>query len=394
MGGPAFELASAGRIVFGDGVIARLPAIVRELAGEGARCLLVTGASPSRSAGARAAREEAGLAVVPLAVPGEPTTELAHAGTDLARRERCGAVVALGGGSALDAGKAIAALAANEGDPLDYLEVIGRGLPLTRPSLPFVAVPTTAGTGSEVTRNAVLSDPDERVKVSLRSERMLPRVALVDPELTWSMPPEITASTGLDAITQCFEPFVSCAASPLTDPFCREGMRRGARALRRAFERGDDREARRDMALASVFGGLALANAKLGAVHGFAGPIGGAFESPHGAVCARLLPFVIEANLAALSARGGASAASGEALARFDEAAQILTGRSDARGEDAAAWAHELAGVLRIPPLRAYGIRPQDLEPLAEKAERASSMKGNPIVLERAELVAILARAL
>src|SRR5690606_10750015 len=150
-------------------------------------------------------------------------------------------------------------------------------------------------TGSEVTKNAVLADPVHRVKVSLRSDAMLPRVALVDPELTWSVPPAVTASTGLDAITQCLEPFVSCLASPLTDPLCREGLRLGAGAIRRAFVRGDDRDARRDIALCSLFGGIALANAKLGAVHGLAGPIGGSFESPHGAVCARLLPFVVEA---------------------------------------------------------------------------------------------------
>lgn len=385
-----FELRTAGRVIFGDGAIARLPALVRGLAGEGARCLWVMGAHAERFAAVRASAEREGISLVPFGVPGEPTVSLARAGTELARRERCTAVVALGGGSVLDAGKAIAALVPNAGDPLDYLEVIGKGLPLSAPPLPFVAAPTTAGTGSEVTKNAVLTGEAQRVKVSLRSDAMLPDIALIDPELTWSVPPAVTASTGLDAITQCLEPFVSCAASPLTDPFCRDGMRLGARAIRRAFSRGDDREARRDMALCSLFGGIALANAKLGAVHGFAGPIGGSFESPHGAVCARLLPFVIEANVAALRARAPES----PALARYDEAAKIVTGRADAGAAELAAWAHELARDLGIPPLSAYGMGASDVDAIADQAARASSMKGNPIVLEREELTEILARAL
>ncbi|MDQ3035633.1 MAG: iron-containing alcohol dehydrogenase [Myxococcota bacterium] len=388
----AFELATAARIVFGDGTVARLPALARELAPSDARgrAMVIVGRSVARHGALLGALDAVGLDVTTFSVSGEPTIEVARAGTEEARRARCTLVIAIGGGSVLDAGKAIAALAANDGEVLDYLEVIGRGKPLTQRSLPLIAVPTTAGTGSEVTKNAVLADPHERVKVSLRSEHMLPRIALIDPELTWSVPPDVTASTGLDALTQVLEPFVSIAASPLTDPFCREGMVRAARSLRRAFERGDDREARSDLALASLFGGIALANAKLGAVHGFAGPIGGSFESPHGAVCARLLPFVIEANVAALRARAPQS----PVLARYDEVARLLTGREDACAEDAIAWTHELATALEIPPLREYGMRATDLDTVADKSARASSMKGNPIVLEKRELLAILERAL
>lgn len=388
------ELATATRIVFGDGAAARLAPIARGLvATDAARvpALVVTGSSPSRWSALLGALDAAGLELTTASVSGEPTTDLARAATAEARAHRARVVIAIGGGSALDLGKAVAALAPNEGDPLDYLEVIGRGLPLEKGPLPFVAVPTTAGTGSEVTKNAVLTEPRERVKVSLRSDRMLPRVALIDPELTHGVPPDVTASTGLDALVQVIEPFVSIAASPLTDPLCRDGMRRGARALVRAFERGDDREARRDMALTSLFGGIALANAKLGAVHGFAAPIGGAFpDAPHGAICARLLPFVIEANLAALRARAPGS----EALARYDEAARILTGDPDARADDAIAWSRQLADRLGIAPLSRYGMRSEDADGIAERAERASSTKGNPIVLERRELVAILERAL
>ena len=307
----------------------------------------------------------------------------------LAREQHARAVIAVGGGSALDLGKAVAALVPHEGDPLDYLEVVGRGQPLVRDSLPFVAVPTTTGTGSEVTKNAVLADPKSRVKVSMRSDRMLPRFALVDPLLTTSVPPAVTAATGLDALTQVIEPFLSCAATPFTDGLAREGIVRGARSLRAAFREGTDRVARRDLALTSLFGGLCLANAKLGVVHGFAGPIGGAFDAPHGAICARLLPLAIETNLAAIEARGTA-----EQRSRFEELARLLTGRSDAVAKDASDFTAELARDLAIPPLSDYGVRESDVASLVEKCERASSTKGNPVVLDRSELTALLTRAL
>jgi alcohol dehydrogenase class IV len=299
-------------------------------------------------------------------------------------------VIALGGGSAIDTGKAIAALAANPGDPLDYLEVIGKGRPLAHAPLPVIAIPTTAGTGAEVTRNAVLESPQHRVKVSLRSPLMLPRVALVDPELTRSVPPNITASTGMDALTQVIEPFVSARANPLTDSLCREGMTRAARALRRVYADGDDADARADMALASLFGGLALANAGLGAVHGFAGPLGGMFHAPHGALCAALLPHVTAANIQALRQRQPQH----PALARYDEIAVILTGDADARAADAVAWLGTLLADLNIPPLRAYHITPADFPAIVAASARASSMKANPIVLTDAELMAVLEAAL
>jgi alcohol dehydrogenase class IV len=379
----AFEAASAGKIVFGDGTSERIGALVRGIVREGV-LLLVTGRDAARRARERASLENAGFDVVPFACPGEPTTELAREGRALARDRRVAGVVAIGGGSALDLGKAIAILATHAGDPLDYLEVVGRGVPLVEPSLPFVAVPTTAGTGSEVTKNAVLAEPTSRVKVSLRSDAMLPRLALVDPQLTHDVPPSTTAATGLDAITQVIEPFVSHAATPFTDALAREAIPRGARAIRRAFANGSDAEARSDMALTSLFGGLCLANAKLGAVHGFAGPIGGTFEhAPHGAICARLLPLVLEANVRALPGSP-----------RWAELARMLTGDPSARADDAVSWAHTVARDLAIPGLATYGMTTTDLEPIAEKSERASSMKGNPIVLPRSVLIGILERAL
>lgn len=390
-----FELATAGRIVFGDGVVARLPALVRGLIADAAReravrVLVVTGRSVDRHAPILRGLVDAGMEFTNVVVHGEPTTTVAREATESARRVHVEAVVAIGGGSALDLGKAVAALAPNDGDPMDYLEVVGRGQPLARAPLPFVAVPTTAGTGSEVTKNAVLADPATKVKVSLRSDAMLPRIALVDPELTWSVPADVTAATGMDALVQVIEPFLSHAATPLTDALVRDAIPRGAAAIRRVVANGRDRDARRDMALVSLVGGIALANAKLGGVHGFAGPLGGAFDAPHGALCARLLGPVLEANVRALRAR----AAGSDALARHDELARMLTGRAQAHAADAVRWAETLAADLAIPSLSTYGMRATDIPSIAERAARASSMKGNPIVLAPDELEAILDRAL
>jgi alcohol dehydrogenase class IV len=321
-------------------------------------------------------------------VGGEPTTHLVRDGVRRAREDRCDVVIACGGGSVLDAGKAIAALLTNSGDLDDYLEVIGRGKTLTQAAAPLVGIPTTAGTGSEVTRNAVLSSPEQRVKVSLRSPLMLPRVALIDPALTYALPPLLTASTGLDALTQLIEPYVSRRANPLTDALCRDGIGRVARSLGQVYAHGDDVLAREDMALGSLMGGLALANAGLGAVHGFAGPIGGMFPAPHGAVCGRLLPPVMAANVRALQQTGGA------ALARYTEVGQLLTGRTGATAEDGVAWVHALVEALAIPRLAAYGVLPRDRPILVEKAAVASSMQANPIQLTAAQMHEILTAAL
>ncbi len=333
---------------------------------------------------------EQGVSYTAFTVSGEPTTETARQGTQQARQAGCDFVIGLGGGSVLDTGKAIAALLTNGGDPLDYLEVIGRGQPLTQPAAPYIAIPTTAGTGAEVTRNAVLGSPEHRVKVSLRSPLMLPRLALIDPDLTHTMPPSITASTGLDALTQVMEPYVSNKANPLTDALCLEGMRRAARSLRRAYENGADPSAREDMALASLFGGLALANAKLGAVHGFASPLGGMFDAPHGAVCAALLPHVLAVNVRALGERQPQS----EFLQRYDKIAQLLTGHPNATAQDGVAWVQALCQDLQVPPLSTYGLTKADFPDLIAKAGRASSMGGNPIVLTPEELAEILDQAL
>jgi len=311
------------------------------------------------------------------------------AGVQQARAENCDLLTGIGGGSVIDTGKAIAALLANPGDIFDYLEVVGKGGPLTRPAVPYIAVPTTAGTGAEVTRNAVLAVTERKVKVSLRSPSMLPQLAVVDPELTYGLPPEVTAASGMDALTQLIEPFLSNASNPMTDAVCQDGIRRAARSLRLAFE-SDDRAAREDMSLAALFGGMALANARLGAAHGFAGPIGGMFPAPHGAICARLLPLVMETNLHALQERAPGS----PVLSRFTEVARLLTGEPDALAEDGIRWVHQLCADLRIPPLSVFGVTPSTIPAIVAPSRKSSSMKGNPIELTDEELHAILQRAL
>lgn len=383
----SFEFATAGRIVFGPGKRRDAGALAASL---GTRALVIAGAASQRAQPLFDMLTEHRVQHVRFAVQGEPTVDLAVSGADQARAAGCDLVIAIGGGSVLDTGKAVAALATNPGSPLDYLEVIGRGQPLVSAPLPVLAIPTTAGTGAEVTRNAVLEAPEHRVKVSLRSPLLLPRVALIDPELTHSVPPEITASTGMDALTQVIEPFVSVRANPLSDALCREGIASGARALRRAYADGGDADARTAMALTSLFGGLALANAGLGAVHGFAGPLGGMFHAAHGALCAALLPHVTAANIRALRQRQPQN----PALARYDEIARLLTGSAGARADDAVAWLHTLLADLNIPPLRQHGVTPADFPAIIEASARASSMKANPIALTDDELAAVLTAAL
>jgi alcohol dehydrogenase class IV len=383
----SFEFATANNIIFGRGKLADLKKIAPAY---GSRVLVVTSGSEARAEPLYQILDQTSIAYASLRVTAEPTIELARLGVEMAREFGAAFVIGFGGGAAVDAGKAIAALSTNPGDPLDYLEVIGRGMPLTNAPLPYIAIPTTAGTGSEVTRNAVLASAEHRVKVSLRSPLMLPRVALIDPELMVSLPPEVTASTGMDALTQVIEPFVSNTANPITDAFCRDAIARAARSLRRAYADGTDIAAREYMALAALFGGLALANAKLGAVHGFAAPIGGMFDAPHGAVCAALLGPVMRANIAALHSR----MSDHPTLDRYKEVACLLTGNSDANAEDGAAWIEEITRDLAIPGLGAYGIAASDLEEIARKASQASSMKGNPIELTVGELVSVLTVAL
>jgi alcohol dehydrogenase class IV len=381
-----FEFATANRIIFGTGKINELK---NTLKGSVKRVLLVRGRSAADAIPrVREILSGQGIDVIEYEVHGEPTVNVAREGVNLARG--CDMVIGLGGGSVMDAGKAISALATNDGDVLDYLEVIGRGKALANAPLPYIAIPTTAGTGTEVTRNAVIESPEHGVKVSLRSPLMLPMLAIVDPELTYSLPPAITASSGLDALTQLIEPFVSIKSNPMTDAICREGIRHAAKSLRNAYHDGGNVSAREGMSLASLFGGLALANAALGAVHGFAGPLGGMLHAPHGAICARLLPLVMESNLKALEVRHAGHAA----IERYAEIARIITGDENASAQDGVKWVGDIVSKLNIPSLSMLGMKESQIPDAVEKTLKASSYKGNPIPLSGEELKGVLEKAL
>jgi alcohol dehydrogenase class IV len=379
-----FEFATAQRIIFGRGVLSEVMTLIE---GRGQRPMIVTGRDGSRSQSLLDLIRSRGYQSISHSIAEEPSIEAIRTAALRARTENIDFIIAFGGGSVLDAGKAIAALAANEGDPLDYFEVIGQGRALIQRPLPCIAIPTTAGTGSEVTRNAVLTSLEHGLKVSLRHEWMLPAVALIDPELTLSVPPPITASTGLDALTQLIEPYLSIKANPMTDALCLEGIRRAVRSLQRAWECGDDLDAREDMALASLLGGMALANAGLGAVHGLAAPLGGAAPVPHGVACAALLPLVLGANLKSMHAGDSA-------LIKFKTLAGLLTGDPFAEPKDGVRWTKALVEKLQIPRLREFGLKEADLEAIAEKGMAASSMKANPVKLDRETLIRLLRMAL
>jgi alcohol dehydrogenase class IV len=382
-----FQLAIPGDIRFGAGRVSELPAALADLGAS--RVLIVTGRTTTRADGIRSALQQAGISSVVLGVATEPSIERVRAAVDVILETRCDAVLGFGGGSALDVAKAVAVLATSGTDPMDHLEVIGAGRPIERPGLPCIAVPTTAGTGSEVTRNSVLSGGG--VKASLRSPLLLPKVALVDPDLLVGVPKPTIAASGMDALSQLIEPLLSQRANPFTDALARDGIRRSARSLRRAYQDGmQDAEVREDLAMASLFSGICLANAGLGAVHGLAAAAGARLSAPHGAVCAAVLAAAMEVNLHALGER----APDHPAVQRIAEVATLLTGRPDARAEDAIGWLQELTATLSIPGLATYGLDQDHIAELVKAAQRASSMRGNPIELDDNEVTEIVTRSL
>ncbi len=382
----AFEFATADRIIFGNGAVNKIGEIA---SGFGSKGLIVTGGGSVSLDPVTSLLAQVNVKWTVFRVGHEPDIPTIQAGVALARSEECEFLIGYGGGSAIDSAKAIAAMLKNPGALMDYLEVIGKGQKIPNPAAPMIAVPTTAGTGSEVTRNAVIASPDHHVKVSMRSPLMIPTVAIVDPELTYSMPPSVTASTGMDALTQVIEAYLSAKANPLTDGIAEEGIKRGARSLLTAYQDGRNALAREDMALTSLFGGLCLANAGLGAVHGFAGPIGGMFSAPHGAICASLLPYVMKYNVQVLQTMPGQT----EMLARFRQVAAWLTGDPDASVADGVAWVEALASALHIPGLHEIGIDKSDFPQIIEKSKVSSSMQKNPVKLDEATLEVILNEA-
>jgi alcohol dehydrogenase class IV len=382
-----FEFVAPQRILFGSGTLSEAAPIARTF---GRHALVVTGGTPERAEPLLFALRSNGVDYLTFPVRGEPEVYTVRAAADLARTDGCDVVVGMGGGAALDTAKAVAILSTHKGDVLDYLEIIGAGRSLENPPLPFIAIPTTAGSGAEATWNSVIVSREHRAKVSLRSRLMIARVALVDPELTYGLPPDLTAATGMDALAQLLEAYVSLKANPITDGMCLEGLTRAARSLRRAVAAGRDASAREDMSLAGLLGGMVLANSGLGAAHGIAGPLGGMLPAPHGALCAALLPEVVAANLRTLDSHQG----DGEALSRYRRVATILTGDSDTSGAASVDWLRTLVKDLGIPGLGAHGLGIKDVPELVAKASRASSMKGNPVLLTDSELTAIIEAAM
>lgn len=381
-----FEFATSQRILFGRGVSSQLGELASSFGG---RALVVTGRSPERWTSIIGGLYRGDLRAHLLLVESEPSVPLVCQALREASEFKPDLVVGIGGGSVIDAAKAVAGLYTNGTDPYEYLEVIGRGKPLRNRSLPFVAVPTTAGAGAEVTRNAVLESPEHGVKVSLRSPFLLPAAAVVDPELTLSLPKQVTAFSGLDALVQVIEPFISRRANPLTDALCAEGIRRAARSLRKVVDEPNNLDSREDLCITSLFGGLALANAGLGAVHGFAGPLGGMTGAPHGAICASLLPEVLRANAAAAQREPAGSAAA----SRLDQVGRWLTGNAKAQAQDAVQWACNLCEEFEVPRLKALGLKESEFDEVVGKAQNASSMRGNPFTLSPRVLREILERS-
>ena len=382
-----FEFATATQIVFGPGTLREAGKLARPW---GRKALVVTGATPGRAATLLQILEVEGIASAMFSVAQEPTVRTVVDGLVAARS--CGAemVLGFGGGSVIDAAKAISGLYTNPGEPLDYLEVVGAGRPLMQPALPWMAIPTTAGTGAEVTRNAVLAVPERKVKVSLRSPHLLARMALVDPQLTLDLPPAVTASTGMDALTQLLEAYVCNRANPMTDALCRAGLPLVAKALPRVWRNPGEAAAREELALGALWSGIALANAGLGAVHGFAGPLGGMFSAPHGALCAALLAPVMRANIEALRSRSPDH----DSLRRYREIACWLTGSSEAVADDGIRFIEALAAELDTPKLGMFGLTRERIAEVVGQALQASSMKANPVALTSAELTGALTKAL
>ena len=388
-----FEFSSVGKIIFGRGKIAQLGEVARSMGG--IALMIYNGDDPGR--GGPVDRAAASLAATNVRVVyqrqrGEPTIADVDAHIATAGWEDCDLVIGVGGGSAIDAAKATAGIRSNRWNCIDYMEVIGKGKKITQPAMPWIAVPTTAGTGAEVTKNAVIGSPEHKFKASIRSEHLLARVALIDPELGVNVPPEVTAASGMDALCQLIESYTSTGANPMTDPLAEQGIRHALESLRVAYLDGSDIGARERMALAALLSGITLTNAGLGAVHGFAAPLGAQFPIPHGVICARLLPPVVAANIEALRRE---KQVAHPALVRYDNIDSFARVCMPSRSSNSLpAFLESLVQELRIPPLSQFGLRGEHIPGMVALARKTSSMRYNPVVLADDVLANILRSAL
>jgi alcohol dehydrogenase len=390
---PPFTFARMPTVHFGPGKLAALPAIA---AGFGRHALLITGASSLKAGGhegrVHQSLAEAGIRFETLVIDSEPSTDFIDGTCARLRGRGFDVVIGIGGGSVIDGAKTISAMLPHGNSVLDHLEDVGRKVPHSGVKIPYVAVPTTSGTGGEMTKNAVISMVGPQgYKKSLRHDNLIPDAVIVDPELMVTCPPHITAACGMDAFTQLLEPYLSPSASPLTDALSLSGLEKIRDNLIPACTHGSgDLAVRGGMAYASMLSGVVLANAGLGIVHGLASPIGGFFPIPHGVVCGTLVAEATGINIAALRERGGNPAG----LPKYAKVG-VLFGGDAAKGE---AWncdflvdrLREWTAALDLPRLGAYGIGAGDFDRIADKANN----RHNPVKLERSELRELLARRL
>jgi len=384
-----FELALLPQIFFGSGQIQNIQMHIRPF---GSRVLLVADQNALKTANLGETLIKNNFEYRSLIVKSEPTTDIIDQGVSAGREFKAELVVGIGGGSALDAGKAIAGLITNGGLANDYMEVVGKGFPIKHPALPYIALPTTAGTGTEVTKNAVILSETDKYKASIRSPFLVPKIAILDPALTITVPANVTASTGLDALTQLIEAYTSNKSQPVTDALALLGIQKAVKSLEIAYEHGDNLAAREDMALAALLSGICLANAGLGAVHGFASPLGAII--PHSIVCAALLAAVVDQNIQTLKAKVPNS----PTLVKYVKLGELITMKTYKHPTEShrelVQYLRNLTSKLKIPALSKFGLKETDIPDVIAKAKKSSSIRYNPVELDDAALIKILTEVL
>ncbi|MBA5763055.1 iron-containing alcohol dehydrogenase [Vibrio sp. 404] len=376
-----FQFMTSTRIIFGEGALQSSLSVINQF---GYSVLLVSGKNTERASPIIQYIKMQGMRYQHVAICGEPNITMVEETALNGRKFKPDLVIAIGGGSVIDMGKALAAIIPNQGDVYDYVEVVGRNVPLKTKPIPFIAIPTTASTGSEVTRNAVLRSGQDKVKVSLRSPEMLADVAIVDPTLTYGTDAYTSGRGAMDAFTHLMEAYVCGEPNPITDMICEEGLRRLSESVLPGCL-NDNYRARSDLSFAAMLGGMAITNAKLGAAHGLASALGGKLAAPHSVITARLAPFVMQENIRAAKKAGRA-----DVLARYRKMAQLLTGRANASRDDAVLWTNMMLEKLKLPDLNEFGVCKTSFEQVVDDALKSVAIKGNPLPLTKERLMFIL----
>ncbi len=378
-----FQFMTSARIIFGEGSLNSSLSVLNQF---GYSVLLVTGKDADRAKPILSYLHSQSMRYQHVAISGEPNITMVEEAAVIARKFKPDMVVAIGGGSVLDMGKALAAIIPNQGSLYDYVEVVGRNVPLKTKPVPCIAIPTTASTGAEVTKNAVLKSGQDQVKVSLRSPDMLPDVAIVDPTLTYGTNQYRSGRGAMDAFTHLMEAYVCGDPNPITDMVCEEGLRRISGSVLPACKQ-DDYKARSDISFAALLGGMAITNAKLGAAHGLASALGGKLNAPHSVITARLAPHVMNENIKAAKIAGRS-----DILTRYKKIARILVDKEGATEYDAVEWVNDTLDKLAIPKLSQFGVCKTEFEDVAKDAMKSVVIKGNPLPLNEERLIHILSQ--